>query len=383
MGFVPTEDWMEEKYQEMNGLLFNGELGDCQFSTFTTGKGSQGGVLGWFKITGSNIKGRRSTRRMFYRSWQGEVDITRDNFVYYCQPKIELNANYHGKEESFLETLVHEMCHYYTYMNGFMPRQSHGREFKQACAMVQVRSNGRFTIQRVATSEQMAGLELSDEIKEKKKKRVENRKAKTTILIYWDKDGKTKLVTTTEGGLATVIKAGNYRKLLISNDGNLFDFLYSKGYRSNIKFRKRGWAYWDITGKDWLNSLDEYNVEIYDGEVNGKEETPAEPQKQDTPQTPKKIFSVKTNKGVIEIPFDGVYYAMFKKLKERLPNLSDDALRKLITNPKNYRVVSESRFRTKDVIREVIEEFISNDDDSISIDPNENLGLRSPMENDV
>ena len=38
----------------------------------------------------------------------------------------------------------------------------------------------------------------------------------------------------------------------------------------------------------------------------------------------------------------------------------------------------------KKVLREVIEEFISNEgDDSISINPNENLGLNSPIENDV
>ena len=43
--FKPTVEWMEQKYQEMNKLLFNGKLGQCNFAIFTSGKGSQGGVL--------------------------------------------------------------------------------------------------------------------------------------------------------------------------------------------------------------------------------------------------------------------------------------------------------------------------------------------------
>ena len=73
---------------------------------------------------------------------------------------------------------------------------------------------------------------------------------------------------------------------------------------------------------------------------------------------------------------------MFDKVKNRLPNLSDDAIMKLINNPANYKVMKESRNNVKRVLREVIEEFISNEDDSIAINPNENLGLNSPMEND-
>lgn len=383
MGFVPTVQWMAEKYWEMNEQVFNGELGDCDFGIFTTGRGSQGGILGWFKMTGKNLRIRRSTRRMYVRGWQDE-EIDKHNFVELCKPRIELNGNYSGKEESFLTTLVHEMCHYYTYMNGKAPVQAHGREFRQACAMVQAKSNGRFTIQRVASSEQMAGLELSDEMKEKRRKRTENRKSKTTILIYWDKDGKIKMVTTTERGLVTVIKAGDYRKLLISNDGNLFDFLYSKGYRNNMRFRKSGWTYWNITGQDWLKELDNYDIDVYENGEKVGSEKPAEQSNPEPPKEPEpiKIFTIKTNKGVVEIPMEPSMKQMFDKVKSKLPNLSDDAIMKLINNPANYKVMKESRNNVKRVLREVIEEFISNEDDSIVINPNDNLGLHSPLEND-
>ena len=50
-----TVEWMAKKYEEMNQQLFGGALGACRFKVFTTGKGSQGGTLGWFKITGKFI----------------------------------------------------------------------------------------------------------------------------------------------------------------------------------------------------------------------------------------------------------------------------------------------------------------------------------------
>lgn len=63
--FKPTVEWMGKKYNEMNMQLFNNELGDCNFAIFTTGRGSEGGVLGWFKITAKNIRANRSDRHMF------------------------------------------------------------------------------------------------------------------------------------------------------------------------------------------------------------------------------------------------------------------------------------------------------------------------------
>lgn len=391
MGFVPNVQWMSEKYDEMNSLLFDGELMECDFGVFTSGRGSEGGVLGWFKMTGKNLKGRRSTRRLFKRYGWDEININRGNFVELCKPRIELNGNYSGKEESFLTTLVHEMCHYYTYMDGYMPVQAHGREFRSICSTVQMKSNGRFTIQRVATAEQMSGLELSDEMKEKRQKRLENKKSKTTVLIYWDRDGKIKLVTTTDKRLVDYIKSNGYSKLIVSNDTNLFEMLYNLKYRNNMRLsgtRWPSWRCWDVTGKGWLNEVDNYDIEVYEnGKLSSMEKTeePAtDTVKPEEPKAPSIIFTITTNKGAVEIPFDGSYSKLVNNIKKRLPNLSDESIRKIATNPKNFKSVNENMNSVKKVLREVIEEFISNEgDDSISINPNENLGLNSPMENDV
>lgn len=391
MGFKPTVEWMSEKYDEMNSLLFDGKLMDCDFGIFTSGRGSEGGVLGWFKMTGKNLKGRRSTRRLFKRYGWDEININRGNFVELCKPRIELNGNYSGKEESFLMTLVHEMCHYYTYMDGYMPVQAHGREFRSICSMVQMKSNGRFTIQRLASAEQMAGLELSDEMKEKRKRRLDNKKSKTTVLIYWDRDGKTKLVTTMDPKLVNYIKSNGYDKLIVSNDANLFEMLYNLKYRNNMRLggvRAPSWRYWDVTGKDWLNELNEYDIEVYEnGKLTGGKATEEPVNDAPRPEEPKAssiVFTITTNKGVVEIPFDGNYSKLVNNIKKRLPGLNDASIRKIATNPKNFKSVNENMNSVKKVLREVIEEFISNEgDDSISINPNENLGLNSPIENDV
>ena len=204
--FVPNPQWMSEKYDEMNAMLFNGRLGSCGFNIFTTGKGSGGSVLGWFKITGHGIKIDRRTRKMFFENYWDREYINKDNFVDLCKPVIELNGNYHGTEHGFLSTLVHEMCHYYTYMEGWAPTQAHGREFRNIGSVVASRSNGMFTVQRIATAEQMSELELSDEMKAKREKRLANKKAAVSAVVVFKRDGVVELTMTSNQSVIDMIK---------------------------------------------------------------------------------------------------------------------------------------------------------------------------------
>jgi hypothetical protein len=196
---------MAEKYNEMNSWLFNSELGPCEFSVFTTGPGSQGGVLGWFSVTNSGIRVNISSRRMYLPGWDGNTYVDRSNFVELCRPKISINGNYSGTENGFLATLVHEMCHYYTYMNGYCPKQAHGREFKEIGYVVSSKSNGLFTIQRLASAEDMKNLELSDEMKARKEKRLNNKKSSVTAVISFYRNGEVRLSITSNQNLVNVI----------------------------------------------------------------------------------------------------------------------------------------------------------------------------------
>ena len=312
--FKPTVEWMEQKYQEMNKLLFNGKLGQCNFAIFTSGKGSQGDVLGWFKITGKNIKVDRHNGRIFKYTSYDDIFVDKYNFYSICLPQIELNGNYTGTELSFLTTLVHEMCHYYTYMNGFAPKQGHGPEFKSIARYVTANANGMFTIQRLASAEQMEGFVLSDEMKEKKEKRLNNKKSKLNALISFKKSGQIRLTTTSKEPLIQIIinshKDRDNKKVIQTNDINFIEYIFKLGY--NINFST--WRYWDITDKnDILTQLN-------------------------------------------------------KSMKQEYINPNMD----------------ETKYNTKNIINEVLKEFIktntNNNDDSIDINPNMNLGLESPFE---
>lgn len=379
--FKPTVDWMTAKYAEMNDMLFNGELGECNFKIFTSGRGSEGGTLGWFKITGRNIFVNRYSRRMYKSDGWDEINVDRRNFVSICHPQIELNGNYSGTEHSFLATLVHEMCHYYTYMYGYCPKQGHGREFKDIGYTVSQRSNGMFTIQRLASAEQMSEMELSDEMKAKRAKRLANKKASVTALIAFTKEGKIKLSISSNENVINLIKTSEEERgndVVTTNDAEVIEFLFSKGYRKNM----RTWRYWSIEDKPWIGELKEMLPET-SGKTLGVKRVAAQqvqPQQQQ-PKQPKRIFTIKTSNGVFEHDAD-VYYSLLKALKERFPRTSEEAIMKLINNPNNYRM-EESKMNTNSIIKEVIEEFMKNDmqnGDSIEINPNMNLGLESPLE---
>ena len=233
-----STEWMAVKYAEMNEELFDGELGQCDFGIFTTGRGSQGGILGWFKITASGVKANRSSRRMYrennYYSFSDDtIWINKSNFYEVCRPKIELNGHYSGTEESLTETLVHEMCHYYTYMHGYCPRQSHGSEFREIASYVSSRSNGRFTISKLASAESMRGYELDADMQAKRDAMVANKKSRMIGVFVFKDNGQVQLSLTTKKELADYIVerntarvrngASGIKKIITSKDAGLLN----------------------------------------------------------------------------------------------------------------------------------------------------------------
>lgn len=260
--FKPNIQWMSEKYHEMNQLLFNGKLGKCNFDIFTKGRGSQGRTLGFFQLQTQTLC-NRYTGRMFVKDFFGTVEISIENFFDICQPKIALNGNYSGTEYAFLNTLVHEMCHYYTYMRGYAPKQPHGTEFKYIAEYVCLKSNGFINIQRLASAEEMENYVLSNEIKEKKSKREENKKSNITAVFDFKTNGEVRLTTTSDKKLIDTIcnydkKVVPSDKIVLSKDINLINLLFEKGYKINF----RTWRYYNVENKEWLNMLNNMHVEV-------------------------------------------------------------------------------------------------------------------------
>ena len=380
--FKPTVEWMAERYNEANQKLFNGALGECDFNVFTTGRGSQGGTLGWFKIAARGIMADRHSRKMFKQGLD-RVYVDRKNFVEMCHPTIELNGNYSGTEHGFLATLVHEMCHYYTYMNGYCPKQGHGPEFRQIGSIVSSRSNGLFTIQRLASAEDMSQLELNDEMKAKREKRLNNKKASVTAVLVFTIYGKVKLTMTSSQNLIDTISNEENRRgenVVTSNDSNVIDYLFSKGYRRNM----RTWRYWSLEDKPWIGELKNMLHET-SGQVFGTKRQQKPQVQQQMPKQPTRVFSIRTSTGTFE--HDGnSYFELKKALRERFPKMSNEALEKIIQNPANYRM-EENKVNVKTIIEGVIDEFMDNEfrgtnnnNDSVEITPDMNLGEFSPLE---
>ena len=383
--FKPTVNWMAEKYDEMNTKLFGGQLDQCDFNIFTSGRGSQGRTLGFFRMNGRGLKIEIATRKMFrHDDWfpNDKEYVNKSNFYSVCRPSIELNGNYSGTEHAFLGTLVHEMCHYYTYMNGYAPKQGHGTEFRNIAYRVSYKSNGEFSIQRLASAEEMQNFELSDEMKAKQEKRLSNKKASLMAIFVYNINGTVKLSTTSSQALANRI-IDSYKKLdvpkvVVSNDLRLIELLYSHGYRRNF----RTWRYWNVENTDWIKTIDNYDIKVYNNpnmniikNIYGDKSNIGV----EAPQRlSKRIFSIKTNNGTFKTEVASES-DLFNKLRERFPKMSDETIKKIMSNQANYQMTENKRKSLSDIIREAIEEAIGNDG-TVDIDSNMNLGLHSPLE---
>lgn len=401
----PTVEWMREKYDELNSWLFGGELGGCNFNVFTTGDGSQGGTLGWFKLTGNDVYIDRNSRRLYFDGFKKretdngflsilvKTNITRENFVEFCRPTIELNGHYTATEEAWLGTLAHEMCHYYTYMNGICPKQGHGPEFRSIGEAISSRSDGLFTIQRLASAEQMTNFELDDEMKSKREARINNKKSRMIVLLIFTKTGKVELsLSTSEKLIHDIItfnlndrnhrlSKSNISKVITSNDANLVEYFFSRGYRKSF----RTYRFWDfdvesLGGEDFVeNGGYEYYLVYSDNGLgnNDKSENNVE-------HEPKKryIFSIKTSTGQTEIEYDGTQEDLRNKLVERFPKMNEVGVERIMSNKANYRVMENKRKKKIDIdmiVEKVLNDII-NKDDMIKLSPDMNLGLESPLE---
>ena len=424
----PTSEWMRKWYDIMNNELFGGALGDCILRPFTTGKGSNGRTLGWFKITGNNIKVKRTNRKIYQASYYGgETYVTRENFVTLCKPAIELNANYRAPETAWINTLVHEMCHYYTYMYGIAPKQGHGTEFRNIGEVVSSRSYGYISIQRLASAEEMKDYDLNDDIKQKNQERLDRKKSRTTALIVITNNGEVRLLMITNEKVIMEVGDAHARKndtLFFGscNDSSLIDFLISKGYRNTM----RSYRYWSIGGKTWLNELSRYKWEKYMGSCNtlsealGMEED-EETQQDEPQQTVTQQQSNNSNNqsedndgfdlGWKIIEDNGGYNLINKDGKKAFPKPVDRV--KFDKNKKCYYIqfgritnnfkgrpgmwektdIWENKQKTpqklfenklKKMIKETIIDYINEKkfggDDSVSITPDMNLGIESPLE---
>ena len=243
---TPTVEWIREHYEKANRELFRGELGECYFEAKPITSHSY--WLGAFSMKCQSLCVKRYNRNMYVKHscLNGDVTyITKENFFNICKPTITLNTMYLGTEFSLYLTLVHEMCHYYTYMYGYCPRQAHGVEFRNIGAEVAYRSGGVITVQRIASAEAMEGYELTDEIKQKKERLKQNKIKKCNYFLIADESENFRLVN-----LASIDAARDlYKKydsdkfviIEITND-EVKEKLFNLGYKKLARYYHWYWS---------------------------------------------------------------------------------------------------------------------------------------------
>ena len=252
--FKVTVEWMKDRYEKANQELFRGKLGECYFEA----KPTRPSNLGNFRmdVRPGELAYTKSDRRMFKKgdnydpyawgSYEGKIYVNRDNFFEFCRPTIKMNTMYTGTENSLYNTLVHEMCHYYTYMDGWVPRQAHGTEFRQIAMVVSNRSNGAFTIQRLASAEEMEGYQLDDGIKVRKRS---HNKPNYYLIFLNNGTDEVRLINASSTGIMAVMKVVRRNEdqtaIKITNE-ELADKLYEKGYKQ----QSRTYRFWRLHRSD-------------------------------------------------------------------------------------------------------------------------------------
>lgn len=239
----PTVEWMQKNYDKLNRELFGGELGPCSFAVVTRGHHN----LGRFRIR-REIYVNQWNRRIFVQVgdyWRGYETkyVDKDNFVGICDPEISMNGSYSATEDALLNTLVHEMCHYYTYMYGYCPKQAHGTEFRQIASEVCSKSNGRFVITRLANAEAMSKHKLDDRV-------FQRRLVDNVYSIFTEmKDGAVRLTRAKNKNLIDYIinfhrNAQNAVRTYVYLDGDMSEY-FAKNGKKHIM---RTYRFWPMNG---------------------------------------------------------------------------------------------------------------------------------------
>lgn len=389
--FKPSVEWMEEHYNKFNGELFNNQLTRCKFDNFYNGSGSNGRTLGRFRLT-KPCYGLKDTRKLY--SYITHTQVTKESFYKLCGPEISFNAHYKATQTAWENVLIHEMCHLATYMNGTLPLQGHGKEFRQVAEMVSRKSNGKISISRLASAEQMENFELDDSIAKQNKEREERRINRTYFCVVVTKT-EIRLVRTTLPKLMSEVEfihtnRGDLICFARTNDINAIEFFDDKGYRKS--FRK--YSYWNIENAPWLKEILKFKWEISQSSQMSLSQAIGADAPNNTTQDEFNLGYKITNDGD---GFNLVDASGRKSFNKAVPYLEfDKANNEYIFKmgkftyhgkPGSWEKVTtnENTNRLQDIIQEEIDEVINNkvSDNVVEITPNTELELKSPLEQSV
>lgn len=155
--------WLKQKYQYFNQLIFNNSLPPCSFAVLPL----PDNTLGKFGL--SKSAQMKSICGIYYDEKSGRyIPLNKQTVPKLYKPKITISTKYSRSEKEFENTLIHEMCHYWTCFdeedNFRYPNKEndhHGADFFEAARMVSTKTNGQVTIKQIEDGEIMDNMEAS------------------------------------------------------------------------------------------------------------------------------------------------------------------------------------------------------------------------------
>ena len=166
----PTVAFVRQKYNEFNAAYFNGFLPKCSISIKPLGEKSGHVIAGTFRFTSTSGMMNLGDGKFLYfdsKTDQYHSNIGKNN-IGLLKPVITINSKYKAPIKQLENTIIHEMCHFYTYFNedgSFRIPSSennhHGPDFFAAAEMVGVNSNGKIKITDVLSAEEVEALAAS------------------------------------------------------------------------------------------------------------------------------------------------------------------------------------------------------------------------------
>lgn len=243
----PDQDWIEQKYNEFNKRYFDGVLNSCDLICQPCTQK----YLGLFTLL-SKVSYDKDTGRMFVIHFGNKIYVDYESFVGLCDPRIILNTNYDAPESSWENTLIHEMCHYYTYMDGYIPKQGHGKEFKAIAKKIYEKTDGEIVI--TTTDKSGNFTQTNQKILQTNEKRKTNKINSTFAVLTITSDNSLSLQMLKENTLKTLLRFSK-DLVIYSSNNELITKLFERGF-SRV-FRNLG-PYWSITNPHTIDLLNQY-----------------------------------------------------------------------------------------------------------------------------
>ena len=333
-------DWMREKYDEYNKMLFDGQLPSIQF------------------------KIGRAERNWGYASYR--FNLIRGTVT---PTFITVSNRYDSPEEVKINTLIHEMIHIYDYTThpehflekannrygGYPYRKrrkydAHGAWFQSQCERI-----NKFGF-NISTSVQTWEEEAS-KLSDRAQKTLNKKMQKGAIIGFMkEKNGREpwfKIKTDEKGMNEYISTIENYKK----HYSNYFYYIewYITHDEKNCKENNTVKSGWWTSDESKKSQIESNNMQFIKKTI-VCDENSQEPKKA-------KIFKIKTNNGFFTCDARDEN-KLLSAIKTRFPNMSDEAIKKIMSNPSNY--IEESRNnRISRIITEVIDDYVQPNKDEI------------------